>query len=100
MLKELEDEEEAITIDKVRKESLQWETEIIKQTMRQFPKIESLYEAYKSTTLPLVLLNFKHNMHVDELMPHSPLELLGGYKPLTQDEINGRVLSPNKPLWH
>ena len=44
--------------------------------MRQFLKIESLYEAHKQTTLPLVLLKFKHDMHVDELMPQSPLELL------------------------
>ena len=90
MLKELEDEE-VVTTNKVHKESLQWEIRIINQAMRQFPRIENLYETHKQTILPLVLLEFKYDMHVDELMPQSSLELLGGYKPLTQDEINGRT---------
>ena len=55
MLKDLEDEE-SITNDKVHKENLQWEIKMMKQAMRQFPKIESLYEAHKQTTLPLLLL--------------------------------------------
>ena len=68
--------------------------------MRKIPKIESLYEALKQTTLSLVLLKFEHDMHIDELMPQSPFELLGGYKPLTQDEINGKASLPNQHLWH
>ena len=37
-------------------------------------------------------------MHVDELMLQSPLELLGDYQPLTQDEINGKAPLLNQPL--
>ena len=33
-------------------------------------------------------------------MPQCPLEQLGGYHPLTQDEINGRAPLLNQPLWH
>ena len=39
MLKTLEDKEKVAT-DKVLKESLQWEICIIKQAIKQFPKIE------------------------------------------------------------
>ena len=80
------------------KESLQWEIQIIKQAIKHFPKIEILYETHKETTLPLVLLKFEHDMHVDELMLQSPLELLGDYQPLTQDEINGKAPLLNQPL--
>ena len=82
MLKTLEDKEK-VAADKVHKESLQWEIRIIKQAIKQFPKIELLYEAHKQTTLPLVLLKFEHDMHLEELMPQCPLEQLGGYHPLT-----------------
>ena len=68
MLQELEDEE-VVTTNKVHKESLQWEICIIKKVIKQFLKIESLYEAHKQTTLPLVFWTFEHDMHLDELMP-------------------------------
>ena len=68
MLKTLEDQEKVPT-DKVLKESLQWKIRIIKQAIKQFPKIEQLYEAHKHTTLPLVLLKFEHEKHLEELMP-------------------------------
>ena len=67
-LKTLEDKEK-VAIDKVQKERLQWEICIIKQTIKQFPKIKRLYEAHKQTTFPLVLLKFEHDMHLEELMP-------------------------------
>ena len=98
MLKTLENKEKVAT-DKVLKESLQWEICIIKQAIKQFPKIEQLYEAHKQTTLPLVLLKFEHDMHLEELMPQCPLEQLGGYHPLTHDEINGKSHLLNQPLW-
>ena len=60
---------------------MQWEICIIKQAIKQFPNIESLYEARKQTSLPLVLLKFEHDMHLEELMPQCPLEKLGGYHP-------------------
>ena len=68
MLKCLEEQEKNAT-DKVLKESLQWEIRIIKQAIKQFPKIEQLYEAHKQTTLPLVLLKFEHDRNLEELMP-------------------------------
>ena len=46
MLKTLEDQEKVAT-DKVLKEILQWEVCIIKQAIKQFDKIEQLYEAHK-----------------------------------------------------
>ena len=46
MLQTLEEQEKVAT-NKVLKESLQWEICIIKQAIKQFPKIEQLYEAYK-----------------------------------------------------
>ena len=99
MLRNLE-EQEKNAIDKVLREILQWEIKIFKQAIKQFPKIEQLYETHKQTTLPLVLLNFEHDMHLEELIPQCPLEQLGGYHLLTQDEINGRAPLLNQPLWH
>ena len=40
------EEQERNTTYKVLKESLQWEIKIIKQAIKQFPKIEQLYEAH------------------------------------------------------
>ena len=45
MLQTLEDQEKVAT-DKVFKESLQWKIHIIKQAIKQFSKIEQLYEAH------------------------------------------------------
>ena len=73
MLVDLEGEE-AVTIDKVRKESLQWKIIIIKQDMRYFPKIEILYEDHRKTTLLLLILKFEHDMHLEDLMPQCPLD--------------------------
>ena len=73
MLRNLE-EHERNTTNKVLRESLQWEIKIIKQAIKQFPKIEQLYEAYKQTTLPLVLLKFEHDKNLEELMPQCSLE--------------------------
>ena len=91
MLKTLEDEEK-VTTDKVHKERLQREICIIKQAIKQFPKVESLYETYKQTTLPLVFLKFEHDMHLEELMPQCPLEQLGGYHPLTRMKLMGGLV--------
>ena len=66
MLRNLE-EQERNTTEKVLKESLQWEIKIIKQAIKQFLKIEQLYEAHKQTTLPLVLLKFEHDKNLEEL---------------------------------
>ena len=82
ILKCLEEQEKNAT-DKVRKESLQWEVRIIKQAIKQFPKIEQLYETHKQTTLPLILLKFEHDRNLEELMPQCSLEQLGGYEPLS-----------------
>ena len=98
MLRNLE-EQEVNTTDKVFKESLQWEIRIIKQAIKQFPKIEQLYETHKQTTLPLILLKFEHDRNLEELMPQFSLEQLGGYEPLTQEEINGWTPLLNQPLW-
>ena len=64
MLRNLEEQERNI-IDKVLRESLQWEIKIIKQAIKKFPKIEKLYETHKQTTLPLVLLKFEHDVHLE-----------------------------------
>ena len=53
----------------------------------------------KQTTLPLILLKFEHDRNLEELMPRCSLEQLGGYKLLTQEEINGRTPVLNQPLW-
>ena len=78
MLRNLEKQERNAT-DKVLQESLQWEIKSIKQAIKRFPKIEQLYETHKQTTLPLVLLKFEHDVHLEELMPQCPLEQLRGY---------------------
>ena len=82
MLRNLEEQEKNAT-DKVLREILQWEIKIIKQAMKQFPKIEQLYETHKQTTLPLVLLKFEHDKHLEELIPHCPLKQLGDYQPIS-----------------
>ena len=99
MLKNLEEQERNATY-KVLRESLQWEIKIFKQAIKQFPKIEQLYEVHKQTTLPLILLKFEHDKNLEELMPQCSMEQLGGYKSLTQDKINGRDPLLNQRLWH
>ena len=98
MLRYLE-KQERNTMEKVLKERLQWEIKIIKQAIKRFPKIEQLYETHKHTTLPLVLLKFEHDINLEELMPQCSLEQLGGYRSLTQEEINGQTPLLNQPLW-
>ena len=51
--------------------------------------MEQLYEAHKQATLPLVMLKYEHDCHLQELLPSGSLEELGGYKALLEDEING-----------
>ena len=69
MLRNLEEQERNAT-NKVLRESLQWEIKVIKQAIKEFLKIEQLYEAHKKqTTLPLVLFKFKHNRNLEELKP-------------------------------
>ena len=64
MLRNLEEQEKNAT-NKVLRESLQWKIKIIKQAIKQFPKIEQLYETNKKTIVPLVLLNFEHDLHLE-----------------------------------
>lgn len=39
----------------------------------------------------LPLLKLEQHMHLKELLPKCPMEELGGYKPLSEDEINGNA---------
>lgn len=65
---------------------------------QRFQKVEELYEAHRNLALPLPLLKLEQHMHLKELLPRCPMEELGGYQPLSEDEINGNAPLANQPL--
>lgn len=85
--------------DPTRREDLQWELKIIETAKAKFDKVEDLYQAHRNSVLPLPLLKLEHELHLRDLMPKCQMEELGGYRALTEEEINGSTHLPNQPLW-
>ncbi|MCO5595839.1 hypothetical protein L7F22_049890 [Adiantum nelumboides] len=91
--------EEEVEQDPARKSSLKKDIKIIKQVKEQLPTIDKLYQAHRQETMPLLLLKYEHEVHQRQLMPPCTLEELGGYEPLTEEEINGKPPLKNQPMW-
>ena len=65
----------------------------------RFPQVEQLYEAHFSTELPLKMMKIELDKNMKSHMPLCQMEELGGYAPLTKDEINGNEPLINQPKW-
>ena len=65
----------------------------------RFPTVEQLYEAHRQTELPLTMMKVELDNNMEDIMPMCKMEELGGYAPLTKDEINGNVSLLNQPKW-
>ena len=65
----------------------------------KFPHIEHIYEAPWQTELPLTMMKIELERNMGIHMPLCKMEELGGYKPLSKDEINGNVPLLNQPPW-
>ena len=79
--------------------NLKWELQVVELAEEKFPQIEQLYEAHRQIDLPLAMMKIKQERNMAIHMPKCKLEDLGGYGPLSEDEINGNLPLINQSAW-
>ena len=78
---------------------LKWELRVVELAEEKLPHIEQLYEAHRQTELPLTMMKIELERNMGIHMPLCKMEELGGYKPLSEDEINDNIPLLNQPPW-